>query len=100
MLAIPVLLPLFCGMILFFVSSRLEQYLPARRNWLTAFTGLVTILVFLCTVFNLWAPENTLILWHIKEDVPVMFHLDRLGKLFAALVTAMWIPVTDRKSVV
>lgn len=94
MLAIPVLLPLFCGMILFFASSRLEQYLPARRNWLTAFTGLVTIFVFLCTLINLAAPENTLILWHIKEDIPVMFHLDRLGKLFAALVTAMWIPVT------
>lgn len=94
MLAIPVLLPLFCGMILFFASPRLEQYLPERRNWLTGFTGLVTILVFLCTLVNLAAPENTLILWHIKEDVPVMLHLDRLGKLFSALVSAMWLPVT------
>lgn len=94
MLAIPILLPLLCGMILFFASSRLEQYLPKRRTWLTMFTSLVTLLVFGLHLYNLFAPEQTLILFYIKSDVPVILHLDPLGKLFATLVTAMWIPVT------
>ena len=94
MLAIPVFLPLLCGMILFFGSSRLENYLPEKRHWLTCFVSLITVLVFLCNLANLFAPEQTLILWHIKKDIPIMLHLDLLGKLFATLVSVMWLPVT------
>lgn len=94
MLPIPVFLPLLCGMILFFGSSRLENYLPEKRHWLTCFVGLITVLVFLCNLANLFAPEQTLILWHIKKDIPIMLHLDLLGKLFATLVSVMWLPVT------
>lgn len=94
MLAIPVLLPLFCGMILFFGSSRLENHLPENRKLLTVFVGLITGIVFLCHLANLFAPESTLILWYLKKDLPVMLHLDLLGKLFATLVCAMWLPVT------
>lgn len=94
MLAIPVLLPLICGMILFFGSSRLENYLPKRRNLLTLFVGIIVVLVFLFHLINLFSPESTLILWHIKRELPILLHLDLLGKLFATLVSAMWIPVT------
>lgn len=94
MLAIPVLLPLLCGMILFFGSSRLENYLPEKRRQLTVFVALITGIVFLCHLANLFAPESTLILWYIKKDIPVMLHLDLLGKLFATLVCTMWLFVT------
>lgn len=94
MLAIPVLLPLMSGMVLFFGSSRLEKYLPGRRNTLTAFVGLITAAVFLSNLVNILSPETSLVLWHIKKDIPIVLHLDLLGKVFATLVSAMWLPVT------
>lgn len=94
MLALPVLLPLFSGMILFFGSSRLEQLLPDRRKLLTGFVGAITLLVFIGNLINLILPETTLILWHFKPDIPFMLHLDSLGKVFATLVASMWLPVT------
>lgn len=94
MLAIPVLLPLLSGMVLYFGSPVLEAELPEKRKMLTGFVGVICLLTFLFTVANVMLPETAMFLCHLKPDLPIMLHLDSLGKVFAVLVSAVWIPVT------
>lgn len=94
MLAIPVLLPLMSGMVLYFGSPVLEAELPKKRKMILGFVGGISLVTFLLTMINVLAPENAMLLWHIKSDLPIVLHLDSLGKVFAVLVSAIWIPVT------
>ncbi len=42
-------------------------------------------------IWNLLEKENTLYLFSLGKELPLYFHVDAMGKLFAAVVTLIWI---------
>lgn len=40
-----------------------------------------------------WSGERSVTLFYLMEDIPIYFQVDGIGRWFASLVTAVWVPV-------
>ena len=94
MLAIPIFLPLISGFVLFLLAT-------AGHKWQEGITKKLSVavmgIVLLTAVFhgiNLYGKSPAVTIWKLKEDIPLLLHLDDLGTVFSTLVVFVWILIT------
>ncbi|MDD3412860.1 MAG: proton-conducting transporter membrane subunit [Lachnospiraceae bacterium] len=85
MIPITILLPLVGGIFL-----PLQKNLKDRRKR-NGYVLLVIILTFVSVLYTVYQGNTELLLWNLTKDIPIYFHLDQLGALFAVLVSFMWL---------
>lgn len=77
--------PMLCGVILLLGKSELPEEKPAQAA--LAVMGISGVLMLL----NVCGGEKSILLFSIGKELPVYFHTDQLGKMFALIVTVVWI---------
>lgn len=94
MLAIPIFLPLISGFVLFLLAT-------AGHKWQEGITKKLSVavmgIVLLTAVFhgiNLYGKSPAVTIWKLKEDIPLLLHLDDLGTVFSTFVVFVWILIT------
>ncbi len=84
MLCLAVFLPIFAGLLLLALRPESKQF----REW--AVEG-VTVATSLIVLFCLLNPgETPTVAFMLMRDMPIAFHIDGLGGVFAALVAFLW----------
>lgn len=88
MILLPIVLPIIVGFILLFVP---ERVLGSRRM-LINMTGVSFVLCALLSFFVIsGAAGDRLVLFQIVDDIPIYFSIDNMGRLFAGLVTLVFV---------
>lgn len=106
LLLVPIALPTLAGALLL-VSSFLEHLaaVSSRRSLggdgaEAAFSGLH---LYVCAVLAVsvgfalvlaWTGDRSLTLFRLVDDMPVMFRVDAVGRLFATIVSVAWLAAT------
>ena len=83
-LLVPVLLPVVCGLCVFFLKP-LES-MKARNRFVLA----SLVLCVAATVPALLQTDMTFVLFTLSDNLPVFFHTDELGRIFAAVMCFVW----------
>jgi len=80
-----------------FMSALLGCILPLIRPLYNnaklrhAYVGAAVILELIAVVGSMAMGESELLLWNMLEGVPIYFHFDKLGMIFALLTSFMWV---------
>lgn len=61
------------------------------RKRLHIFVMTVLGLSALLTLAAVWSGGHSVTLFYLMEDIPVFFHVDSVGRLFASIVTLVWV---------
>lgn len=88
MMLLPIIIPMIAGLIVGFAKP-LEN--RKTRMW---FVGSIVLINGLLTLWVLGMPEVRLEVFHITKDIPILFKIDGVSKLFAGLVSVMWTATT------
>ncbi len=84
-LLVPILFPVIAGV--FLLWKREFQ----KRRSLLIFVGAVLLLTGAFAAVGILGGERRFTAFYLTEELPVFFKLDELGRLFASLVTVVWI---------
>ena len=81
---------LVCSSFLEHVRGSKEPYGGRKLHVLV---GVVLASAVILTFAVIWpkAGEQSLILFYLMDDIPVFFHVDALGRLFAAVTSVIWL---------
>lgn len=81
---------LVCSSFLEHVRGSKEPYGGRKLHMLV---GVVLASAVFLTFAVIWpkAGEQSLILFYLMDDIPVFFHVDALGRLFAAVTSVIWL---------
>lgn len=81
----PICLPILAGVLL------LAGKEPKRKNFPEWYAGAVLILSALLVLGLVWGKEVSFTLFFLTGRLPVFFHIDGIGKIFASIVSVVWI---------
>lgn len=81
----PICLPILAGVLLLVGKE------PKKRRTLSFYTGAVLIVTALLTLGLIWGKEVSFTLFFLTGRLPVYFHVDGIGKVFASIVTIVWV---------
>lgn len=81
----PICLPVLAGLGLLIGKE------PKRRRSLTCYTGCVLVVTALLVLGLVWGKETSLTLFFLTGRLPVYFHIDSIGKIFASVVSVVWV---------
>lgn len=84
-LLVPILFPVIAGVFLVW-----KREFRKRRNLLW-FVGAALLITGAFVAVNLMGGERRFTAFYLTQELPVFFKLDALGRLFASLVTLVWI---------
>lgn len=97
---LPVFLPALSGIALL-VSSFLKHQKAERnemdiepqeeRKRLHCLVGGILLLSAVLAMVAAWTGERSVTLFYLLEDIPIYFHVDRVGSLFVTMVSIVWI---------
>lgn len=92
---LPIALPAAAGIILLAASfmEHLKEKAEKSLKKLHIYTAAVLILSAASTLYAAWTGERTLSLFTLIDGIPVYFHIDNIGRLFAAIVGVVWLAV-------
>lgn len=82
----PIFFPAAAGVLLLAAKE------PERRSSLIRYTGAVLVITALAVLWLLVRKETSFTLFFLTGRLPVYFRLDGIGRLFAAIVTVIWVP--------
>lgn len=82
----PIFFPAAAGVLLLAAKE------PERRSSLIRYTGAVLVITALAVLWLLGRKETSFTLFFLTGRLPVYFRLDGIGRLFAAIVTVIWVP--------
>lgn len=85
MLMIPILLPILAGLLVFVLPEW------KNRKVLCTYVGVTLILTGVFVVWNLVGESAGFTLFYLTKTLPIYFKIDEMGKIFAAIVTIVWI---------
>ncbi len=89
LLMVPILLPLFSGVLLLLSSVKAKAKMRRGLLWGVVMTALsVSAAVALALV---WTGERSLQLFFLLEDAPVFFRTDGIGRLFVTLFSVLFL---------
>lgn len=94
MLAVPIFLPLISGFILFLLSTVGYKWQEGITKKMSVVVMGVVLLTAVFHGINLFCKSSAVIVWKLKEDIPILLSLDALGIVFSTLVVLVWILVT------
>lgn len=77
--------PVFAGVVLLLEKKEVQEEKLARK----ALTAMIIAACF--GILNITGGEKQLLLCYLGQDLPVYFHVDAIGRLFAAVVTGVWV---------
>lgn len=92
LILLPIILPILAGVLLLVLPVKVWKN---RRSMLT-FSLVMLMLSAVCAFFVIASTSkanNTLTLFYLVDKIPVYFSVDRLGKIFASLVTVVMVLV-------
>ncbi|MBQ7840364.1 MAG: proton-conducting membrane transporter [Lachnospiraceae bacterium] len=81
----PIFFPIVMGLLLLCGQT------PKRGRTMTLYTGCVLIITALSVLGLVTGPEVSFTLFYLTGRLPVYFHLDSMGKIFAAVVSVVWV---------
>lgn len=81
----PICLPILAGFLLLIGRE------PKKRTSLVWYTGTVLILTALLVLGLVWGKEVSFTLFFLTGRLPVYFHIDGVGKIFASIVSVVWV---------
>ena len=84
LLILPVVVPVLAGLLAWCIKSR------SARNALTGASLVINALLVLLAVLR---GSQELTLWQLTDTVSIYFHVDGVSKLFALLISGMWLCV-------
>ena len=84
-LLLPIFFPILAGIVLLLKKEYKE------RKVLLVYVGTVLLLTGFLSVFSILEAEEGVTLFYLTKTLPVYFHLDTIGRLFASVVTIIWI---------
>ena len=84
LLILPVVVPVLAGLLAGCIKSR------SARNALTGASLVINALLVLLAVLR---GSQELTLWQLTDTVSIYFHVDGVSKLFALLISCMWLCV-------
>lgn len=87
---LPILFPILAGTLLLVMPERMFK----SRKLLCCMTAALLLVTGLLTVYALAFSKDTdeaLVLFYLTKKLPIQFHIDGLGKLFAAVISIVWI---------
>ena len=82
LILLPIFLPLLVGIVVFF------QKKTQVCKWLTAFAVIANLV---CVVTLVFGTEVRLELFQLMNNIPILFKMDRLAKIFVSVVAIMWV---------
>lgn len=83
----PIILPVLAGVLL------LAGREPKRKRTLAGYTGTVLVVTAILTLGLIWGKEVSFTLFFLTGRLPVYFRIDSVGKIFASIVTVVWLMV-------
>ncbi|MDD6615272.1 MAG: proton-conducting transporter membrane subunit, partial [Lachnospiraceae bacterium] len=93
---LPVLISVLAGIFLLLLSfgkhlrQESESSRPGRRE-LHVFVMTVLGISAVLTLAAAWSGDHSVTLFYLMKDIPVYFHIDAVGRLFATVVTVVWV---------
>lgn len=84
-LVLPILFPLMAGLFLFI----LPDFTKGKK--LNTYTGFSLIITAILVVHALFKAGDSVYVFQLNEYLPLMLKLDSIGKLFATVVTVIWL---------
>ena len=84
MLLFPVFFPILLGIALLIFRKK-------KRSLLVAFTGAGLVCTALAVLFVLFSGEQSFTLFALTARLPVIFRTDLTGRLFAAVISLVWV---------
>lgn len=93
-LLLPILLPVLFGVLLLISPEKWFAKKDTGRKKLCILTAAALVLTGLLVARALFvkgAGEGSYILFYLTRKLPVQFHLDEIGKIFAAIVSVVWL---------
>lgn len=93
---LPVLISVLAGIFLLLLSfgkhlrQESESSRPGRRE-LHVFVMTVLGISAVLTLAAAWSGDHSATLFYLMKDIPVYFHIDAVGRLFATVVTVVWV---------
>jgi len=84
-LIVPIFIPIIAGILLLCLTKIRE------RKYILLYTGTVLVTMGLLMIGIIFGGESSYTLFVFMEKIPVIFHLDLLGMIFATIVTVIWI---------
>lgn len=85
LLLVPVFLPILAGAVLCLMPE------IRQRKWLLLYTGIALCMTGIFAVYILCSKEMAVTPFYLTKNLPVLFRTDSVAKLFAGLVTVVWI---------
>ena len=84
-LLLPILFPIVAGILLLTVIHY------RTRKALLAFVGTVLLVTGALAAYCIFFVQEDLTAFYLTKTLPIYFHMDSIGRLFASLVTIVWI---------
>lgn len=81
----PIFFPILMGVLLLVGKE------PKKKSSLNRYTGGVLILTALMVLGLVWEKEVSFTMFFLTGRLPVYFHVDSIGKVFASIVTVVWV---------
>ena len=77
--------PVLAGLMILLKKEKQEQKIAKEARIAIVIAGCLMLM-------NITGSEKDILLFSLGRDLPVYFHVDAIGKLFAAVVTVVWVP--------
>lgn len=92
-LLLPILFPIAIGILMLLPEPEKRKNLTEaeKRTFYSICTGLVLIANGISVFRAVFTSNEMVTLFTLHKQLPIVFHVDELGKLFALLVTIIWI---------
>lgn len=81
----PIFFPIIMGVLLLVGKE------PKKRASLILYTGGVLVLTALAVLGLVWGREVSFTMFFLTGRLPVYFHIDGIGKIFASIVSIVWV---------
>ncbi len=85
MMILAIFFPILCGIGLLLAPEF------KKRHLLTGLTGIVLVLTAALSLAIIFGGEKELVLLSLGENMDILFRLDSVGRLFALVVTVVWV---------
>lgn len=84
-LLLPILFPIVMGIVLFLLPKQ------SKRKNIFIYTGFVLVLNGIFVLMAIFTSNEIMTLFSLHSQLSIVLHADELGKLFALVVTIVWI---------
>ncbi len=85
MILLPVLLPIVMGLGILIGKE------PKKRSMLLTVTAIGLFATLYSVFYVLGQGETELVLFHLTKELPVYYHVDGIGRIFAATISIVWV---------